>query len=428
MMSRLPLLLLLLTATCVSVSVDAAAPGQNATTESIDVSAADWPWWRGPTRDGVAAADQSPPLKWSETENVLWKVALPGRGHGSPTVVGDRVFLATADVAQGVQSVLCVDRRTGKLDWQTPVHRGQLETKGNGKSSQASSTVACDGHRLYINFLNGGAVVTTALTLTGEIVWQTKISDFVMHQGFGSSPALYQSLVIVSSDNKGAGAVAALERSTGKVVWKVDRPAQPNYTSPILFHVAGKDQLLMTGCDRVTSLDPATGKTIWEVPGSTTECVTSTVTDGRRIFTSGGYPKNHLAAVSADGSGRIEWELPARVYVPSLIVREGYLYGVLDAGIATCWESSTGKELWKHRLGGTFSASPVLVGDRLFASDEAGKTSIFRADPRGFELLGENQLGDEAFASPTICGSRIYLRVATSLGGIRQEWLYCLGQ
>lgn len=391
-------------------------------------SPGDWPWWRGPNHDGIAAADQKPPLKWSETENVVWKTSIPGRGHGSPTVVGNRIYLATADVEKQIQSVLCLDRATGKLVWQTPVHEGGFDPKGNAKSSHASSTVACDGARLFINFLNAGAIHTTALDLDGAKLWQTKITDFVNHQGFGSSPALYQSLVIVSADNKGTGALAALDRATGSVVWKVERPAVPNYTSPIILKIGGRDQLLLTGCDLVSSFEPATGKKLWEIAGATTECVTSTVTDGKRIFTSGGYPKNHLAAIEADGSGKVAWENASRVYVPSLIAKDGYLYAVLDAGVAMCWNSATGEEVWKNRLGGTFSASPVLVGDKLFAVSEQGTTVIWQATPKGFELVGENTLGDEAFATPTFCGNRIYLRAAATTDGKRQETLYCLGK
>ena len=388
----------------------------------------DWPWWRGTRFDGIASAEQSPPLKWSDTENVLWKSPVPGRGHGSPTVVGPRVFLATAELEDQVQSVLAFDRATGKQLWRTEVHRGGFDPKGNTKSSHASSTVACDGERLFINFLHDGAVFTYALSLDGKVLWNVKISDFVNHQGFGSSPIIYQSLVIVSADNKGTGAIAGLDRQSGAVVWKIERPKVPNYTSPVIFNLAGKDQLLLTGCDLVTSLDPLTGKTAWEIKGATTECVTSTVTDGERIFTTGGYPKNHMSAVLADGSGKVVWENKSRVYVPSLIAKGGYLYGVLDAGVAMCWESATGNEVWKQRLGGTFSASPVLVGDNLFAIDEAGKTSIFKANPQEFLLIGENQLGDEAFATPTFVGNRIYARVAKTVEGKRQEWLYCLGE
>lgn len=388
----------------------------------------DWPWWRGPNRDGVAAADQKPPLKWSESQNVLWKAPIPGRGHGSPIVVGDRVYIAAADPDTQVQSLLAFDRKTGKPVWQKEIHKGGFETKGNAKSSLASSTPACDGERVYINFLHAGAIHTTALDLKGNRIWQKKVTDYVLHQGFGSSPAIHKSLVIVSADNKGGGVIAGLDRLTGDVVWSHARPKLPNYTSPVILTAAGREQLVFTGCDLVTSLDPLTGQVIWETKGSTTECVTSTLTDGRNVFTSGGYPKNHMSAIAADGSGKVVWENTTRVYVPSLLRKETHLYGVMDDGFAVCWRCDTGKEVWKERLGGTFSASPVLVGNAIYATNEAGKTFIFAASPGGYESLGENKLGDSAFATQTICGGRIYTRVASTVNGRRVESLYCLGE
>lgn len=396
--------------------------------EPIKIGEHDWPWWRGPHRNGIAEASPKLPLEWSASENVVWTSTVPGRGHGSPIVVGDQVILATADGDRQTQSLLCCDRATGKEQWRADLHQGNVENKGNGKSSMASSTPACDGKRLFINFLHDGAIYTSAVTRDGKKLWQKKITDYVLHQGFGSSPAVYGSLVIVSADNKGGtGMIAALDRATGDVVWKRDRPKTPNYTSPIILTAAGREQLLMTGCDLVTSLNPATGETLWEIKGATTECVTSTVTDGLHVYTSGGYPKNHLAAVVADGSGKIAWENTSRVYVPSMLVKDGYLYSVLDAGVAICWKSDTGEEQWKQRLGGTFSASPVLAGDHLFATDEAGKTTVFKATPKEFERVAENQLGTECFATPTIAGGRIYFRTATTVDGKRQETLTCLG-
>jgi hypothetical protein len=337
------------------------------------------------------------------------------------------VFLATADHERQVQAVLCYQRLTGKLLWQTDVHKGGFETKGNKKSSLASSTPACDGWRVFINYLHDGAIYTTALGLDGSKLWQTKITDYVIHQGYGSSPAVYQGLVIVSGDNKGGGAIAALERATGKIVWKQERPKTPNYASPIILNVAGRDQLLFTGCDLVSGFDPLSGKKLWEIPGSTTECVTSTVTDGQLIFTSGGYPKSHMSAVRADGSGKVVWENRTKVYVPSLLVHAGYLYGVLDNGKAVCWKCGTGMEVWRGDLGGSFSASPVLVGEHIYATSEAGRTFIFKATPAGLDLLAENQLEGEVVATPAICGSRIYMRIAINAQGRRQEMLYCLG-
>lgn len=400
--------------------------GISAAVEPIAVTAGDWPWWRGPNRNGVADPNQNPPLKWSDKENVLWKTPVPGRGHGSPTVVGDHVFLATAETDKEIQSVQCVDRLTGKQLWITKVHQGGFEKKGNAKASLASSSIACDGKRVYVNFLNNGAIYTTALDREGKQLWQHKVTDYTLHQGFGSSPAIYKSLVIVSADNKGTGVLVGLERETGKEVWKRERPKLPNYASPIILEIGGKDQLLFIGCDLVTSLEPLTGNKIWEIKGSTTECVTSTVTDGKHIYTSGGYPRNHISAIVADGSGKLAWDNGTRVYVPSMLVKDGYLYAILDAGIAMCWKADNGREMWKGRLTGTFSSSPVLVGDKIYATSESGKTFIVKASPKDFEMLGENQLGSEVFASPAICGDCIYMRVAEQQNGQRQEMLYCI--
>ncbi len=408
---------LLLTLCC------AGAQGDNAPI----VAENDWPWWRGPRGDGSANENQKPPLSWSAEENIVWKTPVPGRGHGSPAVSGDRVYLAACDEPTGSQSILAFDRATGRKVWETVVHDGGAMRK-NPKSTGASTTPACDGERIYITFATHDAVLTSALGLDGKILWQTRISDYVIHQGYGSSPAIYRSLVLVSADHNGGGAIAALDRKSGTVVWKHERPKVPNYTSPVVVRADGKEQLVLTGCDLVSSFDPLTGKVLWEVPGSTTECVTSTVTDGTRVFSSGGYPRNHLAAIRADGSGKIDWETKDRVYVPSLLLHQGHLYGVLDAGMAVCWACDTGKELWKARLGGAFSSSPVRVGDRIYATNEAGETFIWQVSPEKFTQLGRNKLGDEAFATPAICGGRIYTRIAQKADGRRQEMLYCLGE
>lgn len=423
----------LLVAFLTILSADSTASEPARVIAPIDIGAADWPWWRGPSHTGIASADQNPPTTWSESKNVLWKVAIPGRGHGSATVVGDQVFLPTADSDSQSQLVLCFDRQTGKKLWSTTVHEGGFPNPkvkkevGNEKASLASSTVACDGTLLFINFLNDKAVYTTALDRSGKIVWQKKISDYVVHQGYGSSPMLYEGLVIVSADNKGGGAIVALNRNTGDFVWKRDRPKKPNYASPIVLNVAGKDQLLFTGCDLVTSLNPLTGEEFWEIEGSTTECVTTAVTDGKHVYTSGGYPKNHISAVAGDGSGKIVWENTVRTYVPSMLQKDGVVYAVLDAGIATCRSSSTGEETWKVRLAGTFSSSPVLVADRLYAVNEEGVTFVLKVSPEGAEKLATNQLGESVFATPTICGGRIFTRVCHFEDGKRREYLYCLG-
>jgi outer membrane protein assembly factor BamB len=340
--------------------------------------------------------------------------------------VGNRIYLATADQTEGTQSVLCLDRNTGKLVWQTEVHGSRADPGKHSNSSAASSTVACDGERLFINFLNASAVHTTALSLDGRILWQQKICDFVTHQGFASSPVVHESLVLVAADHKGGGVIAGLDRKTGRIVWSESRPKHHNYTTPSVIQAGGRTQMVMAGCNLITSRDPLTGRKIWEVDGSTEECVVTAVTDGTRVFTSGGYPKNHAVAMMADGSGKVAWQNTARVYVPSMILKEGHLYAVMDAGLAVCWKADTGEELWKERLGGDFFASPVMVGDRIYATNVRGRTFVFQATRTSFKILAQNQLGEEAYASPVICGSRIYLRTARRDEN-RQEFLYCIG-
>ena len=390
----------------------------------------DWPRWRGPLGTGIANPDQKVPLKWSATENVLWKAPVPGRGHGSPIVVGDRVLLQTAELEPPQQSVLCFDRTTGKQLWKTVVHQGGLVTKGNKNSSLSSSTPCWDGERLYVNFLNKEAIFTTALDLSGKQLWQVKVADYAVHQGFAASPIVHENLVLVTADSDIGGVIAALDPKSGKQIWSTPRPKEDNYTSPMVLHIAGKDQLLVSGCKLVSSFNPKSGEKLWEIEGSTIECVTSVVTDGERIFVSGGWPRQHVQAIFADGSGKTAWESNSQVYVPSMIVKDGYLYGIQDrVGIATCWKCDTGELMWKERLpGGTFSSSLVLLGDNLFATNEAGETFIFKASPDGYKKVAQNRLGDEAFASPALCGNRLYYRVAENTGGKRQEFLYCLGE
>ena len=397
----------------------------------ISVAPTDWAWWRGPNRNGVAA-NQTPPASWDDTSNILWKVPVPGRGHGSPTIVGDRVFLATAEEDQEIQSVMCFDRNSGEVLWQTPIHKGGFTIEGrqpNVRASMASATPSCDGERVFINFMNNNAVYVTALTVGGKQLWQKKVTDYITHQGYGSSTALYGPLVIVSADNKGGGAIAAYDRLSGDLVWSHKRPELPNYTSPIILPLDGKDQLLLTGCNLISSYAPLTGELNWEVEGATTECVTSTVSDGTVLVTSGGYPDKHTAVVKGDGSGAALWSIENMVYVPSVLIHEGHLYVVSDSGEVYCYELQRGTIAWEDRIRAKFAASPVLVGDQIFATGINGSTYIFKASPKAFELLAENTVNaDDVQASAAICGNRVYLRVAQGRNADRQEMLYCIGE
>lgn len=394
---------------------------------AIPCLANDWPAWRGPTRDGQAAPGQNLPVKWSETEHVVWKAEVRGRGHGSPIVVGDLVFLATADTETEEQLVLAFDRATGARRWETVIHRGNLNTKGHKVSSQASSDVVSDGERLYVNFLNDSAIFTTALDLAGKQLWQRRVCDFQVHQGFGSSPVLHENVVLVSADHRGGGKMTGLNKLTGEVVWQQDRPPVANYATPAVLTIAGKTQAILGGCNKFESFDPLTGEKLWSFDGSTEETVVTAVTDGRRVFLGGGYPKNHTVALEADGSGRIAWENTTKTYVPSLLVRDGHVYAVGDSGRALCWKADTGEERWSEKIDREFFGSPVMAGNLVYATSKGGVTSVLEVSPEKCRVVAQNALGDESFSSPALCGNRIYLRSAKTTP-TRQEYLWCVGE
>ncbi len=387
--------------------------------------AGDWPGWRGPTADGQAAAGQKPPLEWSESAGIRWKTPLRGRGHSSPTVVGNRIYLTTATADE--QAVLCLDRATGLILWDAVVHRGQVDAGNHRLSNPAAGSVAWDGERLFVNFPNAKGIHTSALSPEGKLLWQTRIADFVMHQGFGSSPVVFGSTLLVSADHRGGGKVLALDRGTGRVIWSQDRPKIANYTSPAVLQAAGRTQVVLGGCNLVSAFDPQTGRKLWEIEGATEECVTTAVTDGRRVFVSGGYPRNNVTAVEADGSGRIAWQNSTRVYVPSMLVSAGHVYAVLDAGQVVCWRSDTGVELWREKVDRDFYGSPVMLENRIYVTNLRGVTFVVEVSPGGAKVLAQNKLGDEALASPAIAGGRIYLRSAKTTPE-RQDFLWCIGE
>ena len=191
--------------------------------------------------------------------------------------------------------------------------------------------------------------------------------------------------------------------------------------------MAGKDQLLISGSEMIASYDPANGQPFWSQPCLTMATCGTVVWDDDTVYASGGYPKKETVAVKADGSGEIRWANGFKCYEQSMLIHDGHLYAVDDGGIAICWHAKSGREMWKSRLQGPVSASPVLVGDTIYASNERGTTFVFKANPQRFEAVGQNQLGEESFASATVVDNRILLRVATGSGVGRKETLYAIG-
>lgn len=390
----------------------------------ISVSQSDWPWWRGVNRTNVAVSENVP-VEFSDTENVLWKVQVPGRGHSSPTIVGDQIFLCTADEAKQQQSVLCFDRRTGASLWEKVIHTSGLPGTGNmhTKSTHANCSPACDGTNVFVAFLNSDQIQLSSLSLDGNVNWTTDLGFFNAKFGYAPSPCLFESFVIVSGDNRGGGFLAAVHRETGDIVWRIARDNQDTYSSAMIVDFEAGPQLILSGNRKVVSYDPNTGQQNWSLEG-TAEATCGTVVSWKNlVFASGGYPQRETVAIDST-TGEKVWSDDVKCYEQSMLVAGDHLYAVTDDGIAICRDAATGKRLWRHRLAGPVSASPVLVQDRIYATNEKGTTWVFEANPTEFRQLAKNQLGTFGFASFSICGDQIFARTTDSSN---RGQLYCIG-
>lgn len=392
---------------------DAASEDGNSTApQTIEPAETDWPCWRGADQTGIALSDA--PTEWSATKNVVWSVDVPGKGHSSPTVWGERVFLATADEGAKTMLLLAFSREKGDLLWTCPLHQGGF-MHVHGKNTQASATAACDGKHVYWVAMVKDAIWLSAVTLEGKIAWQTEVGPFVSMHGYGSSPVLYKGLVIVQGDSNGPGWLSAINAQTGETHWRVQRGSGASFGTPVIAHVAGKPpQLLLSGQDKVISYDPLTGDKLWECSGPSTVAANTMCARGDLVFASGGYPQRNVFAIKADGSGQIVWRKPWKCYVPSMLVDGDRLVIPQDDGVLHVVEATTGKELWTKRVGGDLTSSPVLAGGKLYVTIEAGKTVIFGSTSKSTEVA-TNDNGERCYATPTICGGQIFLRTHSKL-------------
>ncbi len=391
---------------------------------AVAVAEGDWPWWRGPTRNNIATGE-APPITFSDAENVLWKIDVPGRGHATPVICGERILLATADEATQTQSLVCLHRADGATLWNTEIHRGTLPNM-HRKNSHASPTPACDGERVFTAFAVNDAVWLSAVALDGTIIWQQEVGPFSSRHGYGALPVIYKSAVIVAADHQGEGYIAALDRASGDILWRKPRLRVASYATPVVAHVAGRDQLLLSGQNRVVSYDPATGEEIWWCSGSADATANTMAFNDTHVFASGGYQQTGILCIRADGHGdvtntHIDWEISGmKVYVTSPLVAGDVLVAARDDGIVIGADVASGEVYWKKRLkrGVEISASPTMIGDVVYLPNEAGEVFVFRP-AKEFEHLATNEMHEPIFASPVIAEGKIYLRTLSKL--------YCIG-
>lgn len=387
-------------------------------------AAEDWPCWRGPRGDGTSL-DTSLPTEWSDTENVAWKVAVPGTGHSSPIVLGDKVFLTSALEGPGARVLLCFDRRDGKKLWEKAVLSAPPEGK-HELNSYASSTPATDGKHLFVSFLEQPNIQLICYDLDGKEIWRKSPGTFNSVHGFCSSPLLYKGLVILNCDQDADAWIVAYDKATGDERWRIDRPNKTrSYCTPLIIQAAGKTQMVLSGSKSVASYDPDTGRQHWVIDGPTEQFVAGLAYAQGVLIASGGYPELHVLGIDPSGSGNVtdshvKWRDHRGVaYVPSPVAHDRWFFIVADNGIATCFEAETGKVKWKERLGRRHSASAVYANGNVYFLDDDGETHVVKAGPE-FELVSNNPLGEPAFASPAVSRGQIFIRTANHL--------WCIGK
>jgi len=392
---------------------------------AFNACADNWPMWRGPRGDGTSL-ERDIPTHWSGTENIAWRTALPGEGHASPIVLGDKIFIVAAEQESDERSLLCLERANGAILWKTTVVKAPPE-RIHPLNSHASSTPATDGERIFTAFLDGDQVVVAAHDLNGKAPWLKRPGRFSSMHGFCSTPIVYRDRIIVNCDHDGDGYIVALARPDGRELWRIDRPNKTrSYCAPLICDAAGRKQMVLSGSKCVTSYDPDNGKLHWIIDGPTEQFVASLVYNNRAnlLFLTAGYPQHHILAIRPDGSGNVTrthvaWRTTkGAAYVPSPISLDDYFLVTSDSGVAHCFDAKTGNILWQERMGEQH-ASLVAAGGLVYFLNDTGVTHVVRPGPK-YELVSRNEINERCFASPAISEGQIFLRGERSL--------FCVGQ
>ena len=376
-----------------------------------------WPRWRGPSGQGLVEGEGYAD-RWSDSENVRWKVALPGRGNSSPIIWGDRIFLTTAYDGGARRSVLAFSRSDGKLLWETFAPQAPAE-KAYFKNGYASSTVATDGTLVYAYLGNQGLI---AVDLEGKTAWHNRIEDVrSAFHGTAGSPLLYKDKLILYQDlsNTDKAFVAAFNKRSGKEMWRTSRPGKVGWGSPVAIRAGDRDELIVSSNRTVFSYDPESGQELWRCRGNKYEVIPTPVVGHGMVFCTSGRAGPTLA-IQPGGSGdvtetHLQWKaVKGSPFVPSPVLYGDYLYMVNDMiSVVTCYEAKTGKVMWQGRLGRpareSFSASPVALEGKVFFTNDEGKTFVLKAGSE-FNLLHVNDLKERVLASPALVDGTWYWR------------------
>jgi outer membrane protein assembly factor BamB len=412
-----------------------------------------WPQWRGPHATGVAPHGD-PPVEWSETKNIRWKTAIPGRGHSSPVIWEDLVFVTTAiptdkavdpealakaeadlpewrrgngvSPSHAIQfAVLAVDRTTGAIRWRRDVREAVPHEGTHTDGTWASPSAVTDGKILIAHFGSNG---TYALDLDGKLLWERDLGDMQVRAGFGegSSPVILGDRILINWDHEGESFIVALDRKNGKTLWKAERDEPTSWATPLVVELNGKPQVIVPATGKTRAYDPANGEVIWEAGGMTMNAIPSPVSAKGRVYLTSGFRGNALQAIDLakalgdiTESKAILWQHGEDTpYVPSPLLYNDRLYFLKkNNGILSCFDTTTGKPHYGperlEAIDGVY-ASPVGAAGRVYIAGRNGTTVVFKDGPK-LEMLAENALDDAFDASPAVVGDAFYLRGTKNL-------------
>ena len=400
-----------------------------------------WTSYRGPTDQGHAdGADL--PVRWSESRNIAWKTPVPGKAWSSPVIWDDRIWLTNAGEDGAQLSVVCVDKNSGKILLRKRLRYVVAPQYCNPFNSYASPSPVIEEGRVYVSF---GSPYNACLdSKTGEPIWER--TDFVCYhfRGAGSSPFIYKNLWILHFDGSDRQYVVGLDKLTGKTVWQTDRTVdfqdldpetggptregdlRKAFSTPVIADADGKPILISLGSMALYGYDPETGKELWRVEAVGSHSGACRPVVGHGLIFSPMGSQGEVLAVRPDGRGNatdshVAWRydraVPKR---PSLLLVGDLLFMVDDRGVGACLEAKTGREIWRERIGGDFSASPILAGGKIYFFDQNGKATVIKAAPQ-YEVIAENQLDEGLMASPAVSGNALFVRTKTHLYRIEEK-------
>lgn len=411
-----------------------------------------WPQWRGPAANGVAR-HANPPLEWSETKNIRWKIAIPGKGLSSPIVWGDHVFITTAipteqeaapaaPEAEGGRRrgisptsknkfvLMAINRRDGKTVWQRTATEQVPHEGTHLDGSWASNSPITDGEHIIAFFGSRGLF---CYDMQGKLIWQKDLGDMATRNSFGegSSPALHGNTLVVNWDHEQQSFIVALDKRTGKELWRVDRDEPSSWSTPLVVTHEGKPQVIVNATNRVRSYDLANGKLLWECSGMTLNVIPSPVVDDGIVYVTSGFRGSALLAIKLAGAtgdlnntASVVWKYEQDTpYVPSPLLYDNKLYVLkVNSGILTCFNAKTGEPFYsRQRLEEVPNvyASPVGAAGRVYLTSRDGMTLVIK-NAESFEVLASNKLDDDVDASLAIVDDEIFLR--------GRKFLYCIAE